>query len=133
MATTTANTTSASASKPRKQAARKRPTSTPKRASAGTSGATRASGRGTTSYAERAVLIPLGAALIARDRVVSSVNELASLSSPSKAQTQLNRFERRGYTARSRFEREVRRTRVRVERELRQRRQEIERKVTNLV
>jgi hypothetical protein len=84
-------------------------------------------------YAERAVLIPVGAALIARDRVVASVNDtISSYGSTSKAQAQLRRFERRGVTARKRIEREVRKTRVRVERELRQRRREIERTVTDL-
>src|ERR1700694_1471861 len=58
-------------------------------------------------YAERAVLIPVGAALTARDRVISSVNgTIATYSTPSKAQAQLRRFERRGATARNRLERE---------------------------
>jgi hypothetical protein len=84
-------------------------------------------------YAERAVLIPVGAALIARERVLAGVNDtLSSYTSPSRAQAQLRRFERRGVTARNRFEREVRKTRVRVERELRQRRREIERTVSDL-
>jgi hypothetical protein len=78
-------------------------------------------------YAERAVLIPVGAALIARDRVVSSVTDtLSAYSTGTKAQAQLNRFERRGATARKRLEREVRKARVRVERDLRQRRRVIE-------
>jgi hypothetical protein len=84
-------------------------------------------------YAERAVLIPVGAALIARDRVLASVNDtISSYGSTSKAQAQLRRFERRGATARNRIEREVRKTRVRVERELRQRRREIEKTVSDL-
>jgi hypothetical protein len=84
-------------------------------------------------YAERAVLIPVGAALTARDRVVSSVNGAISVySTPSKAQAQLRRFERRGATARNRLEREVRKARVRVERQLRQRRRVIERTVGEL-
>jgi hypothetical protein len=84
-------------------------------------------------YAERAVLIPVGAALIARERVVASVNDtISSYGSTSKAQAQLRRFERRGVTARNRVEREVRKTRVRVERELRQRRREIEKTVSEL-
>ena len=84
-------------------------------------------------YAERAVLIPVGAALTARDRVISGVNEaISSYSSPTRAQAQLRRFERRGATARKRLEREVRKARVRVERELRQRRREIEKTVTDL-
>ena len=78
-------------------------------------------------YAERAVLIPVGAALIARERVVSTVSDtFSNYSSSSKAQAQLRKFERRGVTARKRLEREVRKARVRVERELRQRRKEIE-------
>jgi hypothetical protein len=81
-------------------------------------------------YAERAVLIPVGAALVARDRVVSGVSDtLSTYSSTSKAQAQLRRFERRGATARNRLEREVRKARVRVERQLRQRRREVEKTV----
>src|SRR5690349_1458036 len=56
-------------------------------------------------YAERAVLIPVGAALIARERVVTSVSDtVSSYSTPSKAQAQLRKFERRGATARKRLE-----------------------------
>lgn len=84
-------------------------------------------------YAERALLIPVGAALTAREKVVSTVNDtLSSYGSTSKAQAQLRRFERRGATARNRLEREVRKARVRVERELRQRRREIEKTVSDL-
>ena len=84
-------------------------------------------------YAERAVLIPVGAALIAREKVVASVNDtISSYGSTSKAQAQLRRFERRGATARNRLEREIRKARVRVERQLRQRRREIERTVSEL-
>ena len=85
-------------------------------------------------YAERAVLIPVGAALIVRDRVVTGVSDTVSnYSSTSKAQAQLRRFERRGITARNRLEREVRKARVRVERELRQRRRVIETTVNDTV
>jgi len=85
-----------------------------------------------SDYAERAVLIPVGAALIARDLVVDSVSEtLSTYSSTSKTQAQLRRFERRGATARSRLEREVRKARVRAERQLRQRRRRIERTVSD--
>ncbi len=84
-------------------------------------------------YAERAVLIPVGAALIARDRVVESVSDTLSIyASTSKTQAQLRRFERRGATARNRLEREVRKARVRVERQLRQRRRRIESTVSEL-
>jgi len=84
-------------------------------------------------YAERAVLIPVGVALTARDKLVSSVNDtISTYSSTTKAQAQLRRFERRGATARNRLEREVRKARVRVERELRQRRREIEKTVSDI-
>lgn len=103
---------------PAKVAAAKR-TSAPRGASAAA-----ASSNTAGSYAERAILIPVGAALIARDRVVSGVNDtLTAYSSPSKAQAQLRKFERRGNTARKRLEREVRKARTSVERELRRRRQ----------
>jgi hypothetical protein len=81
-------------------------------------------------YAERAVLIPVGVALTARDRVLSNVNgAISNYSTPAKAQAQLRRFERRGATARNRLEREVRKARVRFERQLRQRRRVIEKTV----
>lgn len=110
-----AKTTSA---KPRASAASKRSTTASKPA-------TRATKQSST--AERAVLIPVGAALIARERVVSGVGDaIANYNSTAKAGAQLRKFERRGVTARNRVERELRKTRVRVERELRQRRQESE-------
>jgi|HubBroStandDraft_4_1064222.scaffolds.fasta_scaffold22306_1 hypothetical protein len=78
-----------------------------------------------SSVAERAVLIPVGAVLIARDKVVSGVNDtITSYSSTSKTQAQLRKFERRGNTARKRIERELRKARTSVERELRKRRQD---------
>jgi hypothetical protein len=84
-------------------------------------------------YAERAILIPVGAALLARERVISTVSDtLTTYSSTAKAQAQLRRFERRGTTARNRLEREVRKARVRFERELRQRRRELEQRTKSL-
>lgn len=81
-------------------------------------------------YAERAVLVPVGAALAARERVIETVAELVALySTPHKAETQLKRFERRGATARNRAEREIRQTRARVERELGKRRTNVKRTV----
>jgi hypothetical protein len=85
-------------------------------------------------YAERAVLIPVGAALIARERIFSTVSDTVSTySSPTKTQAQLRKFERRGATARNRLEREVRKARVRAERELRQRRRKLESTVESTV
>jgi hypothetical protein len=124
---TTAKTPSSSGPKARRAAAPKRPTSARKPA-AGTARNSTSAGTPShfvTGYAERAVLIPIGAALAARDLVLSSVNDtISSYSSTSKAQAQLRKFERRGNTARNRLEREVRKARVRVERELRQRRRD---------
>jgi hypothetical protein len=79
-------------------------------------------------YAERAVLVQVGAALEARDRVVSTVNEVVDLATNRpNAERRLKKYERRGNTARNRVQREVRKTRTRVERELRQRRTRLER------
>jgi hypothetical protein len=83
------------------------------------------------AQAERAVLIPVGAALIARDAVIeatkpytagrdSAERELGKVG--KQVQTNLRKFERRGTTARNRAVREVKKSRTRVERELRQRR-----------
>jgi hypothetical protein len=110
-----ADTATPRAAKPRKRAASAKRTTTARSTTSTTK----------SSYAERAVLIPVGAALTARDRVVSSVNDtITSYSSTSKAQAQLRKFERRGATARKRLEREVRKARTSVERELRKRRQD---------
>jgi hypothetical protein len=116
-----AATTSQRSGKARKPAAKgaaaKRTASSPS-----ANGSSSANGN---SYAERAVLIPVGAALIARERVFSSVNDtLSTYSSSSKTQAQLRKFERRGNTARRRVEREIRKARVSVERELRKRRRD---------
>jgi hypothetical protein len=70
-------------------------------------------------FAGRAVTIPVGAALVARDNVVSTVGGLATrYSSLSKVErelrarqrrveTELRRFERRGESARARVERDL--------------------------
>jgi hypothetical protein len=84
--------------------------------------------------AQRAVLIPVGAALTATDRVADAVAEFARVyGTPETAQKRverdLRRFERRGSTARNRAERRIKRTRTRVERELRQRRNRAQRLV----
>jgi hypothetical protein len=110
-----ADTTTPRTAKPRKRATTAKRTTT----------ARSTTSTAKSSYAERAVLIPVGAALTARDRVVSSVNDtLTNYSSTSRAQAQLRKFERRGATARKRLEREVRKARTSVERELRKRRQD---------
>lgn len=80
--------------------------------------------------AERVVLVPVGASLLARDNLVSSVRGLATkYRTRANVERELKRYERRGATARNRFERQVRKTRTKFERELRQRRSRVERTV----
>jgi hypothetical protein len=82
------------------------------------------------SLAERAVLVPVGATLIVRDDIVSTVKGFTTkYRSRAGVERELKRFERRGVTARNRLERQVRRTRTKFERELRQRRTRVERAV----
>ncbi|MGB9183647.1 MAG: hypothetical protein WCB67_06240 [Solirubrobacteraceae bacterium] len=82
------------------------------------------------AIAERAVLVPVGASLVARDNLVSTVNGLATkYRTRTSVERELKRYERRGATARNRFERQVRRTRTKFERELRQRRNSVEKTV----
>ncbi len=80
--------------------------------------------------AERVVLVPVGAGLLVRDNIVSSVKGLATkYSTRANLERELRRYERRGATARNRFERRVRKTRTQFERELRLRRTRVERSV----
>lgn len=112
---------------------KRRPTTTAKRGAARK--VTPTSTIGTVgSYAERAVLIPVGAALIARDRLLAGVGELPRDRSDitAKTQAQLHRFERRGTSARNSLEREARRTRVKIERELRRRRHSLDHAMNDL-
>jgi hypothetical protein len=81
-------------------------------------------------YAQRAVLVPVGAGLLARDNFVSTVTGLVSkYGTRSGFERELKRYERRGATARNRFERQIRRSRTRFERQVRQRRSLIERTI----
>jgi F0F1-type ATP synthase membrane subunit b/b' len=74
--------------------------------------------------------VPVGASLLARDNLVSTIQGLATkYSSRTTLQHEIRRYERRGTTARNRFERQVKRTRTRFERQLRQRRSLIERTI----
>ncbi|MEA2252590.1 MAG: hypothetical protein QOG70_2832 [Solirubrobacteraceae bacterium] len=79
-------------------------------------------------YVERAVLVPVGAAFVARDTLVATVDGVRKLSRESaekelaaqgkRLRSDLKRFERRGKSERKRLEREVRKARRRVEREV---------------
>jgi hypothetical protein len=78
-------------------------------------------------FAGRAVTIPVGAALVARDSVVELASKYSSLDKVERElrarqrriETDLRTFERRGTTARNGFEREIGKRRERVERDLR--------------
>jgi hypothetical protein len=78
------------------------------------------------NVAERAALVYVGATLEARDRAVALVNDLRTVTtSRTAAEKRIDKFERRGTTARNRFERDVRKARTRLERELRGRRRDV--------
>ncbi len=119
-----------------------KPATTRKPAARSTAGSSKTRSETTTStqpktpvqqvqeLAERAVLVPVGAGLLARDNLVSTAKGLATkYSTRTNLERELKRFERRGASARNRLERQVRRTRTRVERELRQRRTKVQRTV----
>lgn len=83
-----------------------------------------------TDIAEKAVFVPVGAALIARDEVVATFEDLrTSYGSKAKAKQELRKFERRGSSAVRGIERDAKKTRTRVERELRQRRARLEKEL----
>ena len=131
----------AAATRSRRRAAEARKRSTTAQKAAEAAELTRTPVDRAQEYAERAFLIPVGAVFTARDRAVTTVEELAtSFSNREKAEkelaaqrkrleTELKRFERRGRTERTRVERRVKRTRKSVERELRQRRTRVEREL----
>jgi hypothetical protein len=135
-------TTSSGAQKPATKRTTRRSTTgaaTRRTASRTSAGTRRTATRTTTStqpktraaqaqvLAERAVLVPVGAGLLASDNLVSTVKGLASKYRTRPAfEREIKRYERRGATARNRFERQVRRARTRFERELRQRRSLVE-------
>jgi hypothetical protein len=115
----------------RKSAATRR-TTTARKSAASTSTSTRPKNpvEQAQLIAERAVLVPVGASLLARDNLVTTVRGLTTkYRTRTGFEREIKRFERRGATARNRFERQVRRTRTKFERELRQRRTRVERTV----
>jgi hypothetical protein len=91
--------------------------------------------------AERALLIPVGAALIARDNVVDGVKPFTSRTTAEReinklqrrVATNLRKFERRGTTARNKLQRDVKRNRTEVERFVRTNRRSIESQANDLV
>jgi hypothetical protein len=87
------------------------------------------------SYAEKAVVIPVGAALVARDNLIATVEDLRGRYATVEAAQRtigadLKKFERRGTRARKNVEREMRKARTRLERTLRQNRRRARRQAT---
>ena len=122
MATTTEQRNRATAGK--KAAATRKRNAARRSQAAKQAAATRADAERTyvealATQAERAVLIPVGAALIARDSMLETAK---GFQTRTGIERELKRFERRGNTARNRALREFKRTRTQIERELRQRR-----------
>jgi hypothetical protein len=84
--------------------------------------------------AERSVDVPFGAALTVADRVTAIVEPFTAPQTASRelksirtrVERELNRFERRGASARRKTRTRVRQTRNRVEREVKQRRRRVE-------
>jgi hypothetical protein len=79
-----------------------------------------------TGVAESALLVPVGAALEVRDRVVGAIKPWTTRTTAERelgrVQRDVRRFERRGTVARNRVVRELRKRRNGVVRELRKRR-----------
>ena len=107
-------TAAAKTRKPRTATAKKPATAAKAKAAPKATATAKATKSTTRTTVARAVLVPVGAALEARDAL----------------EQQLTRFERRGDKARTQVEREVRRTRTRLEREARQARRGLERRGT---
>ena len=132
--TSTRNTTTARSTKPRTTAASRSDASQVRE---GVSKARNGAVSIAVSTAERAVDVPVGAALTLRDRVEEAIEpwtreatrdrELKSLR--TQVTRELNRFERRGGQARRKASQRVRSTRNRVEREVKSRRREVEKAV----
>ena len=128
---TTSTTSSRAKSTGRRTTGRKTRRSTARRRPANPAATTQKTGVARVSdLAERAALVPVGATLLARDNLVSTVRDLGTrYRTLASFERELKRYERRGATARNRFERQVRRTRTSVERQLRQRRNRVQRTV----
>lgn len=76
---------------------------------------------------ERAMLMQLGAGLVVRDDIVSSLRKMSRKYGTSAGlEKELNRYEKRGIRTRKRLERQVKRQRSQFERDIRARRKRLE-------
>jgi hypothetical protein len=120
----------ATTSKQARRAVSTKPESTTGQAVAAAAGEAQGRVEHVQQLAERALLVQLGAGLVARDSLVSSVKDISNrYRTRAGLERELERYERRGATARTRLERRMQHTRSRIERELHQRRSGIERTV----
>ena len=126
-----ATNSTASARKPRKSpSASKARSTTP---APTTSGQSRTRLGQAQQLAERALLVQVGAGLLARDGLVTTVKGVSGRYRTRAAiSRELGRFERRGAGARTQLEHQVRHTRTRVERSLRDNRSRLEREVRSV-
>jgi hypothetical protein len=129
MAETTTRATSKKRAPARRKPAARTRTATSKASARSTSTRPATRAARAQQLAERAVLIPVGAALEARDRVAGLVTTTRSRSA---LEQQLRHFERRGGGVRRQLEREVRRTRTQLERRTRTARRGFERQRTEV-
>lgn len=107
-AATTRKTQATKRSTTAKKAAATRRQTTAAKQAAQAKQETKTSARRAGVMAEKAVLVPVGAALIARDGVMSTIDDLrTSYSTRNKAEQELRRFERRGTSAVKGIERDV--------------------------
>ena len=109
--------------------ARKSTARTTRRSTAGTTSRTASASTSTQAtprtpveqaqqIAERAVLVPVGASLLARDNLVSTVKGIATKNrTRAGLEREIKRYERRGATARNRFERQVKSVRKDLEKQ----------------
>jgi hypothetical protein len=108
MADTTPSATNATA---HARAPRKATTGTPR--AAGRAGARQTRREALLAQAQRPVLIPVGAALVARDNLANAVRRYARPAAARRELAeQLDRFERRGVSARDAVQRELRHRRA---------------------
>jgi hypothetical protein len=81
----------------------------------------------------RLVVVPIGAGLVVRDDVVSSLRKLSKKYTTSAGiEKELTRYEKRGNRVRNRLEKQVKRQRTQFEREMRARRKRFEDQATGI-
>src|SRR6478609_1983125 len=132
--TTTRKSTTGTARKSTARTTRSATAGTTRRtASATTQTAPRTPVEQAQQIAERAVLVQVGASLLARDNLVTTVKGLTSkYSTRAGLEREIKRYERQVRRARAKFERELRQRRTTVQRSVKQNRRQFERQVKSV-